>query len=70
MTDSGFGNCLVDPRTGWFRWDNEPLLTSSADLHSETLTFEVPADASTGQHTVTAECVDARADVTFTVVAT
>ena len=70
MFDMGFGNCLANWRTGWFRWDDQPLQPSSVDLNSLSVTFEVPADASTGPHTVTATCVDARAEAPFTVVAT
>ncbi len=65
-TATGFDACSSAPQSISLQWDGQPLTTSA----SGTANFDVPADATTGAHTVTATCGSSSANATFTVVPT
>ncbi len=65
-TAMDFGVC----RAMSFQWDHQPPQHSIAGIDSVAVDLAVPNDAWTGAHTVTATCGAARAEATFTVVAT
>lgn len=66
VTATGFDACSSGSQTISLQWNGQLLPTSPAG----TEVFEVPADATSGAHTVTATCGSTHASADFTVVPT
>jgi hypothetical protein len=69
-TASGLGACLDgSANTISWQWDGGPLQTSPAETDGSTVTFDVPAGASSSdEHTVTASCGESSPTAPFTVI--